>query len=520
MSENNNLIEENKSEENNVDNWCAVVQCKEKTDFSKHEKIFAFAVIAFSFFFVHLALWNASGFFTTALYIVIITSSIVFLRKSGCIIQGVNKALAVVLYLFSFVFSVTANPLIKFLDIVFLLVAGAYFVYNVSQSSTKIGRYLPFELVKTVVEAPFMSFTKGCEAVNHSVRKTKFGPTIKLIIIGLVIAIPLTLIVGNLLMSADSGVEKILGDFANAVLSQNIWSLIVEFAISIPVGCWLFGLFFSNIHKKKECEIDDESCEKILSNQRRLNNVIVYSAVTPVCILYVIFFISQATYFLSAFAGKLPADFSYAEYARRGFFELFAIEMINVFVICFISIFSEKSGEKKPVMLKIYTVIISLFTLVIIATAISKMIMYISTYGLTQLRVYTTWFMVLTALVFVMVIIKQFKFNMRFSTASSVIFTVMFAVLCFSRPDALIAKYNMETHYETYGYEISEMDLREMCAMSDDAVSVILDSKYSQTIRNAFGETEPEFRKQIEHSVEKNIYVKTNISALLILDRI
>lgn len=50
---------------------------------------------------------------------------------------------------------------------------------------------------------------------------------------------------------------------------------------------------------------------------------------------------------------------------------------------------------------------LSIFTLILIATAISKMVMYISVYGLTQLRFYTTWFMLLLAVIFVMIIVKQ-----------------------------------------------------------------------------------------------------------------
>ena len=114
------------------------------------------------------------------------------------------------------------------------------------------------------------------------------------------------------------------------------------------------------------------------------------------------FFISQAGYFLSAFTNSLPEGFTYADYARRGFFELFAIALINLGVTCFMSLFSKKAGREKPFALKFYSVMISVFTLILIATAMSKMIMYINRYGLTALRFYTSWFMVLLAMIFVL----------------------------------------------------------------------------------------------------------------------
>lgn len=103
---------------------------------------------------------------------------------------------------------------------------------------------------------------------------------------------------------------------------------------------------------------------------------------------------------------------------------------------------SKNSGEEKTVMLKIYNMIFCVFTLILIATAVSKMVMYIDAYGLTVMRVYTTWFMILCAYIFLLTIIKQFRPNMHIAKHIAIGFTLMFAVLCFSRPESLIVKYN------------------------------------------------------------------------------
>ena len=183
-------------------------------------------------------------------------------------------------------------------------------------------------------------------------------------------------------------------------------------------------------------------CDYRLMKKRALGNLVFYTAAAPILILYVMFFVSQASYFLSAFMGKLPEEFSYAEYARKGFFELCWIVVINLGIMMIMNLHSKNSGKEKTGVLKAYNIIFCIFTLILIATAVSKMVMYIDAYGLTVLRVYTTWFMLLCAFIFLVIFIKQFRPGMHMSKWISVGFTLMFAVLCFSRAEALIVKYN------------------------------------------------------------------------------
>ena len=267
---------------------------------------------------------------------------------------------------------------------------------------------------------------------------------------------------------------------------------------------YLFGMFYTNTHRDSVKTLDENACKMSLFNIRFVSNLIVYTAVTPICILYVMFFISQANYFLSAFTNSLPEGFTYADYARQGFFELFAVALINLFVLCFMSLFSKKAGREKTKALKFYSIIISVFTIILIATAMSKMIMYIDNYGLTELRLYTSWFMVLLAVTFVMVIIKQFKFDMQFAKHFSIMFTIMFAILCFSRPEALIARYNIEMYESGY---LDELDKNTILSMSDDGLLVALNE----------GEvTAEEVNDHKDELYQRDSFGKYNIPALLV----
>ncbi len=440
---------------------------KEKPAYTKAELVISAAVAVIAFLYVRYAIFNIMGFITTAVFIAVITTVIVYLKNKGFTFSRVNIAIAAVLYIFSFVFSITANDLIKWLDLMFLFTAGAYLVYSVTAAKSDIERFLPFAFIKSIFVYPFSKFDSQGKIAADSVKGSKVGSNLKLVLLGLVVTVPLTAVVGALLMSADDGLEKLLTGIADRVFSEDIWILLAEIGLAVPCSMYLFGMIYANSFRSDIDEINDEECSRKLESARFIRNLVIYTAVTPICILYVMFFVSQASYFLSAFMNALPEGYSYADYARRGFFELFAVSLINMGVITGMSLHSKQGGREKPAALKFYTVMLSVFTLILIATAISKMLMYISVYGLTQLRVYTTWFMALMAIIFVMVIIKQFRFDFHFARHFSIAFTLMFALLCFARPDSLIAAYNIGMYNAGY---LKELDTDAIMRMSDDAV--------------------------------------------------
>ena len=479
-------------------------KAKEKPVYSKAEVVLSVFVFIAAFCVVRYIMFHAMGFITTVVCIAIITAAIIYLRKKECSFSRFNKVLTAVLYVFTIVFSITANNFIKTLDSLFIFGAGAYLIYSVGADNKTVDRFLPFAICKAIFEYPFSNFEKQATISSDSLSNSKAGSNAKYIIIGLLLTVPLTAVVAALLMSADDGVERMLSSIFDRIFRQEFWNIILQLCLAVPCSLYLFGMFYTNTHLNGLKTLDENRCKQSLYNMRFVSNLIVYTAVTPICILYILFFISQANYFLSAFAGNLPDGYTYADYARKGFFELFAVALINLGVLCFMSLFSKKAGREKPRALRFYSIMLSVFTIILIATAMSKMIMYIDNYGLTELRLYTSWFMVLLAITFVMVIIKQFKFDMQFAKHFSIMFTIMFAILCFSRPEALIARYNIEMYNSGY---LDELDMNTILKMSDDGLLVAIKE----------GEvTDEEVNEHKYKLYQRDSFGKYNIPALLV----
>ena len=101
--------------------------------------------------------------------------------------------------------------------------------------------------------------------------------------------------------------------------------------------------------------------------------------------------------------------------------------------------------SRNSVALKILNLLLALVTLVLIATAFSKMALYIEAYGLTMRRLLPCVFMIFMAVVCGGVIaLQKWSFSItRLAVGTGI---VMFCLLCLSNPDSLVARYNADRY--------------------------------------------------------------------------
>jgi len=127
--------------------------------------------------------------------------------------------------------------------------------------------------------------------------------------------------------------------------------------------------------------------------------------------------------------------------------------------------FAKREAGEHPKAMRILTCLLSIMTVLLIATAVSKMLLYIDAYGLSRLRIYTLWFLILLFVVFVILIIWHIRpFNAgRPIVISSV---ALLLVLFLANTDGLIAKYNV-WQYENGKIRTSAVDTDMLAGMSD-----------------------------------------------------
>lgn len=442
---------------------------KKQWDFQPHDAVFALLALLLGLLFARYALLYADGFFTTGCFLLLYLVSAVYIRKSGYKPRPVQHVLGAVICAFTLVFSLSASPLLHGLCFVFLTAAIVWRTHAVCGGKGFVTRFFPIDLADSLLAKPFGHFTAAPHAVAAPMKKNSAATAVKTVVIGLLVTIPLTIAVAALLASADSAIAdmfEFLGDLPAVDTIRFFWQIV----FGIPLGMWLFGMLCSAAKRRDMPFPDDAEYAEKLSGLRVIPNLGLYAGVTPICLLYLLYVFTQTNYFLSAFAGRLPEGMLYSEYARRGFFELCAIAVINLIVILVLTGCAKKGGEHRTKALTFYAVLLCGFTLFIIATALAKMMLYIHAYGMTQLRVYTTWFMVLLAAVFLILLVRQFAAKLPTAAILSGVFIVLFAGLCFGRPDALIAEYNLS---RCAAGTLRDPDLNMLCGLSEDAYIVI-----------------------------------------------
>ena len=254
-------------------------------------------------------------------------------------------------------------------------------------------------------------------------------------ILGIVLSLPVLIVVVPLLMSSDeafSGMIEML--FGNLILT------LVKLGLGLIISVFVISYCFT---LKKE-----EPKEDLNNTFKGIENTVLVSFLSVISLCYLAYLFSQLAYFFSAFSGFLPENYKFtvSAYARRGFFEMTVIAAINFGLIFLSLLISRKKEGKSCISLRIICTFIGIFTLIIIATALSKMFLYISSFGMTRLRIQTSAFMVFLAVVFISLIIRLYLPKVRVIRTAFVTSAVVLIALGVGNVNSIVADYNYKAY--------------------------------------------------------------------------
>lgn len=446
----------------------ANVLLKQKRSFSKSDCLFAWLSVLLSFLTVH-ALPIASaplGCMLTLILLFLMGGA--YLVASGRTISLRTVLLFAVGVLFSVSLITNGNSVLHFFVFLFVICFYLCWLYDLGGLAGKKLKnqtlllqilhaicILPWKLLLTVFPALIACLEKR-ERDKKLLRGMAYA------IAGLAVAVVPTVLIGALL-SYDAQFSNLLKQIFSFSL-EGLGEWILDLLLCVPV----FMLLFSSLRGVREqSETGAQPSLPKTDALHFLPRVLLVFAVTPILILYVLFFVSQWEYYVSAFTHCLPEGLTYADYAREGFFELCTVSGINAAVLWAFQSLMQKVTTGKNTVSRIYAFLLSVFTLILIATALSKMLLYINSYGLTQKRVYAAWFMLLLAFVFLCVGIKQIAQRFPAATVSLVGTVCLFAVITVPNTDAMIARYNVDAYLSG---KVATVDVAALTDLGDSAI--------------------------------------------------
>ena len=277
------------------------------------------------------------------------------------------------------------------------------------------------------------------------------GKTILYAAVSVAVSMPVVAVVLNLLMSAD----VLFDDMAEKVLeSFNFENIFGVLALTVLVFFAVYG-FLSYVVKG---EIKED-----VSEGKKAESILAIPMAGILTALYLAFSVVQIG---GLFLGKmaLPKGYTYAMYAREGFFQLLAVSIFNLLlVLAGIQFF------KKNKILTVLLTLMSLCTFIMIASSAMRMILYIKTYQLTFLRILVLWGLLVLAVLFAGVITTLYKKEFSLFRYSVVVVTVCYLGLSFAHSDYWIAKYNV-----SHQNQVIAMDAGYLRDLSADAAPVLV----------------------------------------------
>jgi hypothetical protein len=271
---------------------------------------------------------------------------------------------------------------------------------------------------------------------------------------GLVIAVPMLLVFGALFVAADAAFEQMVG----SLIVGNLESLMERVILAGIVGWWTAGLLRQALlkslqltagtlfapHPAASAGAPEEASAGLQRPSFSLGAVESGVALGLLNVLFVAFVLVQFRWFFGG-AGLVEAsDVTYAEYARRGFFELIAVAAL---VLPVLLVFHWTLPPERPAQERLYrylagSLVAMLF--IIMASAAHRLSLYTAEFGLTESRLYATAFMLWLAVLFGWFCASVLRGRRdRFAFGALAAGLSLIGLLYIVNPDALIIRTNL-----------------------------------------------------------------------------
>ncbi len=365
----------------------------------------------------------------------------------------------------------TASPTLHFLNICgILLLLELSLVLQFGKESRDFAGMLAkiFSFPFYCIAAIGFPFIDG----NRFLKETRAFKNDKFrnILIGSIIALPLLLVSTLLLSSADLVFGKITSRAFTIVFSNEIIPVLMLIVLGfVACYCILCGAADVAVGRTKECAKADP--------------VIAITVIALLLAVYLLFCGIQVAYLFTEGWFELPAEFTYAQYARRGFFELLTVTCFNLLLILIcMNVFREHR------LLKALMTGITACTYIMIASSAYRMLLYIGEYHLTFLRLFVLLFLFIDTLILAGILISVYRKDFPLFGYCVTVISVCYLLFSFSKPDAYIASYYI-SHTER-----AELDLgfltKELSFDAAAEVLPVLQSSY-EGLRESSGEYNP-----------------------------
>lgn len=203
---------------------------------------------------------------------------------------------------------------------------------------------------------------------------------VRKVLLGIAISLPIVLLFGWLFYQADDIFAEWVRNLIHIEITlELVWRIVRTIVVTAFVSGLLYVFVQDNVLGHKEKRV------------RAFDTMIVSIVLALVNILFAAFVFIQIKYLFGSAEFVLENGLTFAEYARKGFFELVWIMIFAALLILVIyRAFAHHTRASLPAALQVLLII---QVGVIAASALKRMNLYQDVFGYTVLRLYVEWFM-------------------------------------------------------------------------------------------------------------------------------
>jgi hypothetical protein len=222
-------------------------------------------------------------------------------------------------------------------------------------------------------------------------------------------------------------------------------------------------------------DVDDDEIDKPNPPKRKgqiiqlgmIETGIIMGSVTA---MFAVFVLIQFAYFFGGEQAINSQGYTYAEYARRGFFELVAVSVLTLGLVLFMDNSTVRHGKQQVNIFRVLSVVIVALTGVMLFSASQRMLLYETAYGFTHLRVYTHVAMLWIGVLLVTAVLSVFRVKVNIFALGTLLTCIGYlGMLNAINVDYYIAERNIERYYNG-----DALDLGFLGQLSVDAAPVII----------------------------------------------
>ena len=180
-------------------------------------------------------------------------------------------------------------------------------------------------------------------------------------------------------------------------------------------------------------------------------------------------------------------NIKYSEFARKGFFQLMIVSLINIAMILKANNKNLRETEKQEKYKKTMCIVMVIFTLVIIISAFARMTLYQQNYGYTRLRVLVDLTLITEIILLIPTVIYILENKINLIKTYFVIIITMYCIVNFINVDKFIVKNNIDRYKETgnidlnYLIEMNNSDIVDQLLELDSTEFKYSEKLYSQS---------------------------------------